>query len=119
MSARNPLAIERAGMAALEDDAAGEGGGTFEDWSRLTFGEQHEYERRGCRTAGVVFKTSVSDREISVTAQMPPNLALTGLTETEAKNYELSLHHQMESALVWIIKRHQQSHSSTALKGQP
>lgn len=77
---------------------------TEADFNRLTFGEQHDYEVRACRTAGAVYCSRVSADRISIDVQLPASLAFNGLTQEQAERYELYLHRQIESAIVWIIK---------------
>lgn len=73
------------------------------DWNSLTFGEQARYGARECRTKGAMFKSRVSAGEVSMAVTLPSNLALTGLTEKEAKWLEAALHRKFEETLHWII----------------
>jgi hypothetical protein len=106
MSGRLP--IERAGMAELTNDHVAQRLATDRDWNNLTFGEQHEYETRACRTAGAVYQTRVSERSVGVTVELPESLAFKGLSAAEAKRLENDLHRAMESAIAWFTKWRQQ-----------
>lgn len=74
----------------------------------LTFGEQQDYYRRACRTAGAVYSSHVASDQISMTVSLPTALALDGLTEDEARKHEQFLHDRMEDAITWIIRRHRE-----------
>ena len=75
-----------------------------DSWNGLTFGEQQQYRKEACRTAGAVYKSSVTERTISFSVELPESLRLSGLTEKEAAGHEAYLHKKMEDAIVWILE---------------
>lgn len=72
----------------------------------LTFGEEHRYYTKACRTIGATYNSKVSADSLTMTVKLPPSLALTGMTEEEAAGHERYLHNKMEEVIVWIIRWH-------------
>lgn len=72
----------------------------------LTMGEEHRYYAKACQTMGAIYTTRVSADELSISVKLPPSLALTGMTEKEARGHERYIHDELEKAIVWIIRWH-------------
>ena len=76
----------------------------YDNFERLTLGEQQGYRVAACRTAGAVYETLVSPAEISIRVKLPPALAMKGMSAEHAAGHERFLHKRMEDAVVWVLE---------------
>lgn len=107
--------LDRTAREASIADYVGEGPALADAFQGLTMGETHRYYVQACRTVGAIYESHVSRSEMAMKVTLPEDLALNGLTATEAASMERYLHNEMEKAIVWCIRNHKAKHGGTCI----
>lgn len=115
MSAQIPLGYQSA--AADWDEVFAGRPYTLADWNSLTFGEQERYGAQECKTKGAMYHTSVNNKTVRLTVELPTSLVGHGFTAKESKWLESALHKAAERTIHWVLVR--RAMVSESKGGQP
>lgn len=75
----------------------------YNDWASLTIGEQQRYAASECKTKGAIYSSHVTADRVEFSVKLPPDLAMQGLKDWEARWIEAAVHKSLEQTIALML----------------